>query len=39
MLQHWKLYVFKRLLNMGHIFEKGVSMQHSLDEFLEKKNT
>ena len=31
------LYVLKRLLNVGHILEKGLSMQHSFEEILEKQ--
>ena len=31
------LYVLKRLLNVQHILEKGMSMQHSFEEFSEKQ--
>ena len=31
------LYVLKRLLNVQHIMEKVMSMQHSFEEFSEKQ--
>ena len=31
------LYVLKRLLNVWHILEKVMLMQHSFEEFLEKQ--
>ena len=31
------LYVLKRLMNVRHILEKVVSMQHSFEEFSEKQ--
>ena len=31
------LYVLKRLLNLRHILEKVMSMQHSFEEFSEKQ--
>ena len=30
---YWSIYVPKRLLNVGHVLGKGVSMQNIFEEF------